>query len=126
MPELGLEYLRLYREAKYQDNVYQLYSKLTELARLDAARNVSTSTVLFVDRATLPQKRSNLRLLPAMIAGMLAFFMLAFVSFARERLRDMYDRGENFQDLLELQQCLKPWRNMLIRAKSFLWFKRKL
>ena len=30
VPALGLEYLRLFRETKYQDNIYQLYCKLAE------------------------------------------------------------------------------------------------
>jgi hypothetical protein len=42
MPSLGLEYLRHYRDFKYQEILYQLYSKLVEITRLDVARNVST------------------------------------------------------------------------------------
>jgi tyrosine-protein kinase Etk/Wzc len=122
MPGLNLEYIRLYREVKFQEGLYQLYIKLTEIARLDIARDYSVNKV--VDKAKPPQKRSNKRLLPAMIAGMMTFFMMSLVLFAVERLRDMKNREDKIPDLSVLKDCLEPWKDMLIRFKYIFRFKR--
>ena len=46
VPALGLEYLRLYREVKFQDALYQLYTKMVELARLDMVKDFSVVQVV--------------------------------------------------------------------------------
>ena len=43
VPALGLEYMRLYREVKFQDALYQLYTKMVELARLDMVKDFPCS-----------------------------------------------------------------------------------
>ena len=82
MPALGLEYLRLYREAKFQEQLYQLYNKLVELARLDEVKGAAVVHV--VDRALPPEKRSNQRLMPAVIAGLGTFLVMVFLTFVME------------------------------------------
>ena len=67
-PAIGLEYLRLFREAKFQESLYLLYVKLVETARMDMARNFAVIQVL--DPGIPPQKKSNKRLFPALLAGM--------------------------------------------------------
>ena len=57
MPMLGLEYIRLYREVKYQETLNQLYTKMVEIARLDLVRDMAVVQV--VDQALPPDKRSN-------------------------------------------------------------------
>lgn len=123
VPALGLEYLRLYRDVKFQEGLYQLYNRMVELARLDMARDISVVQV--VDQAQPPQKRSNPRLVPAIIAGMLTFFMMILVSFGREGFRNMSNREDDFH-LSVLRDSLKPWRDMLIGFKNIFGYKRKL
>ena len=108
VPALGLEYFRLYREAKYQEIIYQMYSKLVELARLDAARNVAT--IQFVDRATLPEKKSKpKRLLMALLIGFVTFTFMLFWAFILE----FWQRGATQEDQVErlekLRCYLQPW-----------------
>jgi len=62
VPALGLEYIRLYREAKFQEGLYQLFTKMAEIARLDMVKDVTVIQVL--DRAKPPERRSNKRVIP--------------------------------------------------------------
>jgi tyrosine-protein kinase Etk/Wzc len=112
-PGLALEYVRLYREVKFQEGLYQLYIKLLEIARLDMTRD--NLVVQVVDKAKPPQKRSNQRLLPALLAGMLTFFAMVLVSFGRERLKIVNNSEDTIQDLSALQEYMKPWKDMLQR-----------
>jgi tyrosine-protein kinase Etk/Wzc len=115
--------LRLFRETKYQDNIYQLYCKLAELARLDAARNVST--VLFVDRATPPEKKSKpKRLLMALIIGFVTFFCMTFYAFLLEFWRHSSTQDNQIRYLEELRFYLRPWREGPKRFWAKMkWFK---
>lgn len=113
-PSLALEYLRLFREAKFQESLYQLYTKLVEVARLDMVRDVAIVQVL--DPADPPEKRSNRRLLPSLLAGIIACFMMVLVAFGREYLQNMNKRIEGRQRLSVLKGYLKPWIGMFTRA----------
>ncbi len=123
-PGLALEYIRLYREVKFQEGLYQLYIKLVEIARLDMARD--DAVIQVVDRAKPPQKRSNKRLLPSLLAGMATFFMMILVSFSRESFRNISAREDDAPYLSELHDSLKPWKDLLIRGKNLLRPNRKL
>ena len=111
MPALGLEYLRLSREAKFQDQLYQLYIKLVELARLDEVKGAAVVHV--VDRALLPEKRSNQRLMPAVIAGLGTFLVMVFLTFVMEywqgvRLRE--ETGNRLRLIDEYLRHLQFWK----------------
>jgi tyrosine-protein kinase Etk/Wzc len=84
IPTLGMEYLRLYREVKFQEGLYQFYLKMVELARLDMVKDVATVQV--VDRALPPERRSNKRLPLVLTTGIMTFFMMSFVVIIREGL----------------------------------------
>jgi tyrosine-protein kinase Etk/Wzc len=111
VPALGLKYLRLYREAKYQESLYQLYCKLVDLARLDAARNVSM--VFFVDRATPPDINSNRRFFLTFMVGLATFVILTMVAFACEYWQNLRNNEGNSQRLALLAQYLKPWSHLV-------------
>jgi tyrosine-protein kinase Etk/Wzc len=95
IPTLGLDYLRLYREVRFQEALYQLYSKLVEMARLDQLRTIATGTVQVVDRAQVPQKRSNLRMLPSMAMGILTFLLMTGIVFLKEYLHNLREKEPN-------------------------------
>lgn len=107
LPALGMEFLRLYREVKFQDALYQLYAKMAELVRLDMMKDFTTVQV--VDRALPPEKRSNQRLLPTLLAGILALFAMIFVSFSYEYWQNNKDREETSQSLDRLRDSMKQW-----------------
>ena len=107
VPSLGLEYLRLYREVKFQEGLYQLYLKMVELARLDMVKDVAT--VQLVDRALPPEKRSNKRLPLTLTTGN-TIFILSFYVIIRGSLGKIH-RSEN--EMLRWRQLLDyihQWR----------------
>jgi uncharacterized protein involved in exopolysaccharide biosynthesis len=56
MPDLGLKLVRLTREAKIQEKVFELMTTQLELAKMEEAKDVNVIQVL--DRASPPEKRS--------------------------------------------------------------------
>ncbi|MBM4300106.1 MAG: hypothetical protein FJ121_01025 [Deltaproteobacteria bacterium] len=116
MPALGLEYLRLYRETKFQEQLYQLYIKLVELARLDEVKGATVVHV--VDRAPPPEKRSNQRLIPATTAGLGTFLFMIFLVFVLEYWQASRLRGETANRLKMMHEYLKPWH------RPFLFWKK--
>ena len=123
-PELGLEYIRLFREAKFQEGLYQLYSKLAEIARVDMVRDVETIRVL--DPGLPPERCSNRRLLPAMLAGVLIFFTMILGTIGLEHIQNLKKREEDVQRLLLLKDYLRPWKDMLVEIQNKFYRKRKL
>ena len=105
-PAIGLEYLRLFREAKFQESLYQLYVRLVETARMDMARNFSVIQVL--DPGIPPEKRSNKRLLPALLFGTLTFFIMIFIPFGQEYWQESIVR-DNQQQMTIITDYIEPW-----------------
>ncbi len=56
MPKLGLEYVRLFRDVKYQESLFELLSKQYELAKLDEAKG---AVIQVVDPAVEADKKSS-------------------------------------------------------------------
>lgn len=115
VPALGLEYLRLYREVKFQEGLYQLYIRMVELARLDMARDISVVQV--VDQAQPPEKRSNTRLTSAVLAGGGAFFIIFLVVLGREHLEKTRNQEEERRLSILAGYC-QPFLNQLARIRS--------
>lgn len=55
MPRLGLQLMRLMREAKIQEKLFELLTAQYEMARIEEAKDVDTIQVL--DRAVAPEKK---------------------------------------------------------------------
>jgi capsule polysaccharide export protein KpsE/RkpR len=107
VPALGLEYMRLYREVKFQDALYQLYTKMVELARLDMVKDFALVQV--VDQALPPEKKSNKRLLPTALAGIITCLMMIIIAFCREYWQHAKAREENSRRLSLIRDNLKWW-----------------
>lgn len=105
VPALGLEYFRLYREAKYQEALYQLYCKLMELARLEVARDVPRIPV--VDQARPPEKRSNKRVFPSLVVGAITFIIMVIAAFGREYWATYGHTENNARRLTQLRFYLE-------------------
>jgi tyrosine-protein kinase Etk/Wzc len=121
VPKLGLEYIRLYREAKFQENLYQIYCKLMEIARLDMARNITI--ISLVDKALPPERRSNSRLLPSIMVGMGTFFIMIIVAFSLEHWQNMQKSEDEAQRLSIIINYLKP-RGELLKKRNLPIFKK--
>lgn len=94
--EAGMEYLRRYRDLKYQETVYGLLAKEFEIAKLDEARE--GSIVQVVDAAVPPDRKSfPPRTLIVLGATVFSFFVALFYLSLRQRFRIASELPENRQ-----------------------------
>jgi tyrosine-protein kinase Etk/Wzc len=102
----GMEYLRRFRDLKYQETVFELLAKEFEIAKLDEAREGSIIQV--VDAAVPPDKKSSPHRLLIVIASIVfAFLAAVFWVWLRKRLNVTFDVPENRRRLLAIQHF---WR----------------
>jgi uncharacterized protein involved in exopolysaccharide biosynthesis len=94
----GMEYLRKYRDLKYQETVFELLAKEYEVAKLDEARE--GAIVQVVDPAVPPDTKSSPhRTLIVLGATILAFFVAVFWVWLRRNLDNAFALPENRQRL---------------------------
>lgn len=107
--QAGMEYLRRYRELKYQETVFELLAKEFEIAKLDEARE--GSIVQVVDAAVPPDRKSSPhRTLIVMGCTILAFFGASFWVALRQRFAVASELPENRQRLQVIRRLWKPKR----------------
>jgi len=121
-PSLGLEYFRLFRDFKYQDGLYQLLSKLVEIARMDMVRNILVVRV--VDTAKKPSRKSNSRLIPGLIFGIITIMLMIVVAFILEHAEHL--QKDDIYRFSLIKHYLHPWESMFIKIKNvFLCLKKR-
>ncbi|HEY1660520.1 MAG TPA: GNVR domain-containing protein [Candidatus Sulfotelmatobacter sp.] len=104
--QAGLEYLRRYRELKYQETIFELLAKEFEIAKLDEARE--GSIVQVVDNAVVPDRRSSPhRTLIVIGTTMVAFLFAVFWLFVRDRWDRTFEMPENRE---RLQAMKRGWK----------------
>lgn len=105
--QAGMEYLRRYRELKYQEAVYELLAKEFEVAKLDEARE--GSIVQVVDNAVPPDRKSSPhRLLIVLGTTFVAFVIAAFWVNLRHRFAVASQLPENRHRLRVIKGLWKP------------------
>lgn len=83
IPDLGIKYLRLYREFEIQTKILQFAIPMYEQAKIDEQKTVPV--VLVLDRAVPPEKKyAPKRTIVVLVAAMLAFFLFSFCVFLME------------------------------------------
>ena len=97
----GMENLRLLRDVKYFETVYELLAKQYEIARIDEARDASLIQVL--DKAVEPERKSKptrrlIVILTALVAGFLAVIWV-FIKEAGDRARQDPERAPRLDTL---------------------------
>jgi tyrosine-protein kinase Etk/Wzc len=101
----GMEYLRRYRDLKYQETVFELLAKEYEVAKLDEARE--GSIVQVVDPAVPPDTKSSPhRTLIVLGATILAFFVAVFWVWLGKNLDSAFELPENRQRLRTIEALL--------------------
>ena len=91
-PNVGLNFIRLKREAMVQEKVYELLSQQYELARIEEAKESIDFVV--IDKAVPPEKRIKPRRTQnVMIAGITSLFIGIFLAFFLEYLENFKKRG---------------------------------
>ena len=102
----GMEYLRRYRDLKYQETVFELLAKEFEIAKLDEAREGSMIQV--VDMAVPPDKKSfPPRTLIVIASTIFAFFVAVFWVLQREKFARAFEIPENRQRLRAIRGLWK-------------------
>lgn len=88
IPDLGLQLVRLIREVKIQETVFELLTQQYELARVNEAKD--TQTIQIVDYAKVPDKKAKpKRILIVFITAVLSFGLAIFISFSRHYLNNL-------------------------------------
>ncbi len=108
LPGLGMQLARFMREAKIQENVFELMTTHYELAKIEEARDVNTIQVL--DKAAPPDKKSSpRRSLIVILSTFVAFFLAVFLAFFMEYVERI--KTEDKERYQEIVQGLKIWKN---------------
>jgi tyrosine-protein kinase Etk/Wzc len=82
-PQQGLEYLRIYRDMKYLETLYELLARQYEIARIDEAKEATLIQIL--DKAIEPERKSKPRRVLIVIFVAFATSFAAFLwAFWRE------------------------------------------
>ena len=75
IPSVGMEYLRKFREVKYNEILFELLSKQYEIARLEEARDAVVIQV--IDPAVPPQKKYKPKRMLITLGAMAAGFLIS-------------------------------------------------
>lgn len=104
--QAGMEYLRRYRDLKYQEAVFELLAKEFEIAKLDEAREGSIVQVVD-DAVPADVKSSPHRTLIVLGATILSFFVAALWVFVRDKTARAFEVGENRERLEAMKRSWK-------------------
>ena len=103
------DYVTKYREYKYQETLFELFSKQFEIAKVDESREGAVIQVL--DAAEPPERKSKPKKATiAMIATLASGFALLLFVFVRQALRNARQDAESAQKLSALKAA---WRKAL-------------
>ncbi len=106
----GMEYLRRFRDLKYQETVFELLAKEFEVAKLDEAREGSIIQV--VDAAVPPDKKSSPhRALIVIAVTILSFFLAVFWVLLRKSVIRSFELPENRQRLRLIKRLWSAKQN---------------
>ena len=102
----GFENIRVLRDVKYYQMLYELLAKQYELARLDEAKDVSTIQVL--DKAVEPEKKSKpKRSIIVMVSTLFGLAVGIGWAFLTETRRKLMEAPEGVARLEELRSYLR-------------------
>lgn len=100
------EYIAKYREYKYQETLFEIFSKQYELARVDEGREGPMIQV--IDYAEPPEKKSSpKKLLIALGAAVAGFFFSLIYVFVRRALDSARSNPEDAEKLASIRSSLK-------------------
>jgi len=104
----GMDNLRLLRDVKYYETIFELLAKQYEIAKIDEARDASIVQVL--DPAVEPERKSKpMRALIVILTGLVAGFLAVIFAFVRESHEKARRDPQSASRLESLRQYLR-WR----------------
>src|SRR5207249_1859342 len=103
------ESLRLLREYKYHETIFELLAKQYELAKIDEAKDPSLIQVL--DKAIEPDRRSSpQRTRIVLVAAFLAFFVAILWVIVQQLAASIGSDPQRNARVLELKRRLLSWK----------------
>jgi uncharacterized protein involved in exopolysaccharide biosynthesis len=103
------DYITKYREFKYHETLFELFSKQFELAKVDEAREGAVIQVL--DTAQAPERKAKpKKAMIAIIAMLASWFALLLFVFVRQALSKAGQDSESAQKMAQLKNS---WRRAL-------------
>jgi len=115
--DAGLEYLRRYRDVKYQETIFEILARQYELAKLDEARE--GALVQVIDPAAPPDRRSfpkrGLIVIAVTFAG---FFFGMLAAVAQAFFQNMRRNSNNVLKLERLRQAFALRRRIPFAGRS--------
>jgi uncharacterized protein involved in exopolysaccharide biosynthesis len=105
--QVGLDYLRKYRDVRYYETIFELLSKQFEIAKLDEARQ---GTVQVIDQAVTPDRKSFPK---RTLITVLCFFVGLLGSISCVLLSESVIRAEP-----EDQEKISALRKLLWRSRE--------
>lgn len=106
LPEQGLEYVRAFRDVKYNEAIFEIMAKQFELAKIEEAKD--TSNLQQLDIAVAPEKKSKPKralivIVSVFAAGILAMVIALFRGVVRNSKNDPHQQSK-------LQSLRTAWR----------------
>jgi len=93
VPEVGLEYLRLYREVEVQNTIFEFLIQLYEQAKIEEAKDIPSIQV--IDYPAVPiYKAKPKRAIIVIVAGLFSLIISSIFVFTRETLRNIVTKGD--------------------------------
>ena len=106
------DYITRYREFKYQETLFELFSKQFELAKVDEAREGAVIQVL--DAAQAPERKSKpKKAMIAIMATLASGFALLLFVFLRQALSNAGQDSESSQKMSNIKNS---WRRAIGRV----------
>ena len=101
IPEVGIEYIRVLRDVKYNESIFELIAKQFELAKIDEAKD--STSIQELDRAIPAEKKSKPKRLALLIGGTIGG---GFLGILIALFREMYLNSRKNQAMA------KRWRDL--------------
>lgn len=107
VPQAGLEYIRKYRDVKYNETIFDILAKQFEVAKLDEAKQGALIQV--VDPAIVPDRRTSpKRALIVLVATSAGLFIAVFLALLQTGFQRMKEDPETSEKLAVLRRTM--WR----------------
>ena len=118
VPDLGIKYLRLYREITLQEKLLEFLLPQYEQAKIQEAKDTPTEQVL--DEAVMPIRRTKpKRAIMVMLAGFISIAFSMIGAFLIEYVRNLEARkGEDYRKLEEIFESISNDVRKLVPRKS--------
>lgn len=106
IPEVGIEYVRVLRDVKYNEAIFDLIAKQFELAKIDEAKD--STSIQELDRAIPAERKSKPKRLVLLIGGVLGG---GFLGVLIALMREMYLSSRKNQAMA------KRWRDLSLALR---------